>query len=99
MGHHRLTYGLGRNLVLAQAFELAHDLRHGLLDPFRIDIALAQRDLDRARELVAIERHPPAVALYHRELAQLHALKGGEAKSASETEPAPTDRGRILGRA
>ena len=98
MLHHHLADGLGRDLALAEAFELAHDLGDHLLDPLRIDIALAQRDLDRAHQLVAVERHAAAVALDHREFAQLHALEGGEAEIAGQADAAAADRGGILGR-
>src|SRR3979409_749603 len=98
MRHHGLADGLGGDLVLAQALQVAHDLGDGLLHPVGIDIALAQRDLDRARELVAVERDAPAVALDHPDLAELHALTGGEAEAASKAQAAPADRGRILGR-
>src|SRR3979411_2838915 len=100
MRHHGLADGLGGDLVLAQALQVAHDLGDGLLHPVGIDIALAQRDLDRARELVAAERAAAAaaLALEHHELAQLHALEGGEAEAASKAQAAPADRGRILGR-
>ena len=71
---------LGRDLALAQALELAHDAVDHALDPLRVDRALAQRDRDRAHQLVAVERHAPAGALDHRQLAQLHPLEGGEAR-------------------
>src|SRR5438477_518799 len=60
--HHGFADGLGGDFVLAEIFEVAHDLGYGLLDPFRVDIALAERDHHRTRELVAVERHPPSVA-------------------------------------
>ena len=53
----------------------------------------AQRDMDRARHLVAIERLALAVLLDHRQLAQLHALEGGEASGAIGAQPAATTRG------
>src|SRR6202000_2386547 len=87
-----------RNLRLAAALELAHDRRDHLLDPLGIDRALAQTDLQRADQLVAVERHPAAVALDHGEFAQLHALEGGEAEVAGDAHPPPPDHGRILGR-
>ena len=40
--HHRLADGFRRDLVFAEAFKFAHDLRNRLLDAVRIDIALAQ---------------------------------------------------------
>ena len=63
MLHHHLADRLRRHLVFAETFEFAHDLGHRLFDPFGIDIALAQRDFHRTRELVAVERHAAAVAL------------------------------------
>src|SRR5262249_22682128 len=96
--HHHLADGLRRNLALALAFELAHDLGNELVDPLRLDRALAQRDLHRAQELVTVERHATAVALDHGQFAQLHALEGGETEIAGETHaPTADDRG-VLGR-
>src|SRR5215475_8095435 len=57
MLHHDLTDRLRGNLRLAAALELAHDGGYHLLDPLRIDGALAQGDLHRAHQLVAVERH------------------------------------------
>src|SRR5882762_3705235 len=87
MLHHDLADGFRRNLRLAAAFKLAHDRRHHLLDPLRIDRALAQGYLQRAHQLVAVERHPAAVTLDHREFAQLHPLEGGEAEVAGDADP------------
>src|SRR5205085_4129686 len=63
-----------------------------------IYLPLAQADRHRAHQLVAIERHAAAVALDHRELAQLHALEGGEAEIAGDAHAPPADHGRVLGR-
>src|SRR5262249_41724527 len=83
---------------VALALELAHDLGHGLVDALRLDRTLAQRDLHRAQQLVAVERHAAAVALDDHKLAQLHALEGGKAEIAGEAHPAAADDGGILGR-
>ena len=98
MLHHHLADGLRRDLALAETFQFAHDLGHHLLDALGLDRALAQRDLHRAHQLVAVERHAAAVALDHDELAQLHALEGGEAEIAGQADAPPADRGRVLGR-
>ena len=58
---------------------------------------LRSDDADRARQLVAIERHPPAVGLDHGQFAQLHALDGGEALAAIAAEAPPADRAVVLG--
>src|SRR5215813_8837181 len=91
--HHHFADDLGRDLALALAFQLAHDLRHRLLDPLLLDRALAQRDLHRAQKLVAVERHPPAVALDHGQLAQLHALERRETEIAGEADAPAADDG------
>src|SRR5262249_44119368 len=96
--HHHLADGLGGDLALALAFELAHDLRHGLIDALGLDRALAQRDLHRAQELVAVEGNAPAVALDHRELTQLHPLEGREAEIAGKANAATADDGRVFRR-
>ena len=98
MLHHDLADRLRGNFGLAAAFELAHDRGNHLLDPFRIDRPLAQGDLQRAHQLVAVERHPAAVALDHGQFAQLHPLEGREAEIAGDAHPPPPDHGRILGR-
>ena len=61
--HHEFADPLGRNVGVALALELAHDAVDHALDALGCDGALAQRDLDRAHELVAIERRAPAVFL------------------------------------
>src|SRR5215469_3145189 len=96
--HHHLAHRLGGDFALALALELAHDLGHGLIDALRLDRTLAQRDLDRAQQLVSVERHAAAVALDDHKLAQLHALEGGKAEIAGETHAAAADDGGILGR-
>src|SRR5215471_14513659 len=98
MLHHGLADRFRAHLVLAETFELAHDLRHHLLDSLGIHRSFAQRDLHRSHQLVAIEWHAPSVALDDDELAQLHALEGGEAEIAGEAHPPAADGGGILGR-
>src|ERR1700676_2430350 len=46
----------------------------------RSDRALAAGDLHRAQKFIAVERHPPAVALDDDQFAQLHPLESGEAE-------------------
>src|SRR5581483_156220 len=60
IGHHGLADGFRGDLALALAFQLTDDLRYHLIDPFRLDRALAQRDLNRAQQLVAVERYAPS---------------------------------------
>jgi len=84
--------------TIRRALELAHDLGHGLIDALRLDRTLAQRDLDRAQQLVSIERHAAAVALDDHKLAQLHALECGKAEIAAQTHATAADDGGILGR-
>src|SRR5262249_22588327 len=98
MRHHRLTDRFGGDLAFADALKLAHDLRHHLINLLRIDRPFAQRDLHRPQELVAVERHAPAIALDHNQFAQLHPLECCETEIATQTDPAAADDGRILGR-
>ena len=67
------------------------------LDHVGIDRPLAQRDLDRAHQLVAIERHAPARSLDDLQLAQLHALESGETAAAIRAIAAPPDGRAVLG--
>ena len=96
--HHQLADLLGRDLALAGALELAHDAVDHALDPLGLDRALAQRDLDRAHQLVAVERHRAGRSLDHGQLAQLHPLEGREAAAAVRADAAAADRGAVLGR-
>src|SRR5579863_9868358 len=98
MLHHDLADRLGRDLRLATAFEFAHDGGHHLLHPLRFHRALAQRDLQRAHQLVAVERHPAAVALDDGQFAKLHALEGGETEVAGDAYAPAPDHGGILRR-
>src|SRR5262249_12076973 len=86
------------DLALALALELAHDPRDLLFDALGLDRPLAQGDLHRAQQLVAVERHAAAVALDYDQLAQLHALEGGKAEIAGQAHAAAADDGGILGR-
>jgi len=82
MRHDRLADGLRGDLALTQAFQLAHDLGDGLLDPLRLDIALAQRDLHRAHHLSRSNGTRRPFALDHDQLAKLHPLESGETEIA-----------------
>ena len=77
--------GLRGNIGCTGAFELADDRRNHPLDPVGIDRPLAQRDLDRTHQLVAIEGHPPPRSLDDLQLAQLRPLEGGEAAAAPDS--------------
>src|SRR5262249_26440988 len=54
--HHQFTDHIARDLGLARAFELAYQRIDDALDPVGLVRSLAQRDIDRAGELVAVER-------------------------------------------
>src|SRR3954452_4064580 len=96
--HHEAADDIARNLALARALELEHHRVDHALDLLGLDRALAQGDMDRARELVALEGLALPVLLDHGELAQLDALEGGEARRTVRTEAPPADRGAIVGR-
>src|SRR6266513_347957 len=97
--HDQFADVLARNLGVARTFELAHQGVDDSFHPLGFDRPLAQRDIDRARQLVALERLPLSVLLDDRQLAQLHPLKGREARGAIRAEAAATDRAAILSRA
>src|SRR2546421_153349 len=97
--HDQFADVLARNLGVARTFELAHQGVDDAFHPLGFDWPLAQRDIDRARQLVALERLPLSVLLDDRQLAQLHPLKGREARGAIRAEAAATDRAAILSRA
>src|SRR5258707_979521 len=77
--HDETADDVSRDLALARALELADHRVDDALDALAFDRALAQGAVDRARELVAVERLALPVLLDHGQLAQLDALEGGEA--------------------
>jgi hypothetical protein len=80
-----------------ETFQLAHDPGDGALDAIRIDRPLAQRDLEGAQKLVAVERHLAAALLDHVEIAELDALEGGEAAAAIRADAAAANGGAVFG--
>ena len=58
--HHQFADLLAGDVALARGLQLAHDAVHHPLHPLLRHRPLAQRDADRAGQLVAVERHPPA---------------------------------------
>src|SRR5690606_14926346 len=96
--HHHLADRFRGHFALALALQLADDAGDHLLNLILLDWALTQRNRKRARKLVAIERHAPPRALDHYKIAQLHALKGSEARAALVALAATADRGAVLGR-
>jgi len=73
--HDQLADHVARDVGFARAFELAHQRIDDALDAVGLDRALAQRDVDRAGQLVAVERLALRVLLDDRQLAQLHSLE------------------------
>src|SRR5690348_10794862 len=96
--HHQLADHVALDFGLARAFELTDDGIDRALDAFAFDRPLAQRDLDGARQLVALERFALVVLLDDGQFAQLHALERRETRGAIRAEPPPSDRGSIVGR-
>src|SRR6185437_4665593 len=97
--HDQLADHVARNIGLTRAFELADDRVDHALDTLRLDRPLAQRDADRARELVAVAGLALRALLEDGELAELDALESGEARRAIGTEPTAPDGGAVVGRA
>ena len=93
--HHQFADHRGGDLVLAHAFQAAHDAGDHAVHPLGLDRALAQRMRDRAFQLVALEGLAAVVLLDDDQLAQLHALEGGEAAAAGRAMAAAAD-GRIV---
>src|SRR5580658_10697633 len=63
--HDQLADLISRDIGLARAFQLADDRIDHPLDPLGLDRALADRSVDRARELFPLERFTLAVLLDH----------------------------------
>src|SRR6202022_3356330 len=89
---------LGGDVAFAAALELADDPVHHALDPLGVDGALAERHLDRAHQLVAVEGHPPPTPLGDHQLAQLDALERGEAAAAIGADAPAANGGVVLRR-
>src|SRR5438105_1113177 len=89
---------LAADLGVARAFELAHQRIDHALDPLGLDRPLAQGDVDRAGELVALKGFALVVFFEHGQLEQLHPLKGREARRATAAEAATPDRTAVVGR-
>src|SRR5262245_6363444 len=96
--HHRLADMSRRDLGLARAFQAPNDAVDHALQPVLVDWPLAQRDLHRTQQLLAIERLALAVALHNDQLAQLDTFEGGEARAAVGALPPPADGGVIVRR-
>src|ERR1051325_1860880 len=96
--HDQFADHVAGNLGFARAFELAHQGIDDALDPLRLDRPFSQRDVDRAGELIAVERLTLPIFLDDGQLAQLNPLEGGEAGGAIRTEPAPPYPRPIVGR-
>src|SRR5260370_42685616 len=96
--HNLLADLFAAELRLARAFELAHQRIDHALDPLGLDRPLAQGDIDRASQLLPVERLALVVLFQHGQFAQLHPLEGGEARRAIAAEPASPNRAAIVGR-
>src|SRR5215218_175789 len=93
--HHRLADAHRLHLI-PERFHLALDPAHEPVDLGRIDVAFAAGVTDGSCELVAVERLTLAVLLDDRQVAQLDALEGGEARATGLALPPATDGGTIL---
>src|SRR6218665_626647 len=88
----------GRDLVLSRAFQPADDAGDRTFDTVIVNGPLAQCDLEGSHQLVAVERHLAARLLGNHQLAELHALEGGEAPPAIRADAPPADGGVVLRR-
>src|SRR5690606_16210225 len=79
----------------AGAFQLAHDAGDRPLDALGIDVALAKRDIEGTRQLVAVEGYITAGFLHDHEITKLDALERGEASAAIGAD-APPANGRAI---
>jgi len=96
--HHQFANLVARNVAPARTFELAHDRVDGALGAVSLEIPLAQGDVDRAGELVAIEWLALPILLDHRQVSQLDTFEGGEPSGAVRTRPAAANGAAIIGR-
>src|SRR5262245_21412963 len=95
--HDEIADGLRGDIGFAGAFELADDRRYHALDPVGIDRSRAQRDLDRAHQLVAIEGNATPRSLDHLQLAQLHPFESGETAAAFRAVATAPNGRAVLG--
>jgi len=70
----------------------------GALGAVSLEIPLAQGDVDRAGELVAIEWLALPILLDHHQVSQLDTFEGGEPSGAVRTRPAAANGAAIIGR-
>src|SRR5262249_8763125 len=94
--HHHPADRLRGDLALARALKLADDAGDHLLHLLLFDRPLAERDRNRTRELVTIERHTAAGALEHHKTAELHTLERREARPALIALTPTANAGAIL---
>src|SRR5271165_5128376 len=80
--HDQPANRFARDVGLARTLQLAHQRVDDALDAFGLDRTLAQSDVDRAGELVAVERLALPMFLDDRQFAQLHPFEGGKAGRA-----------------
>src|SRR4029079_12008052 len=93
---HHLADARRGDLAFADGFNLALDARDELVDPLLLDAPLATREGDRLLDLAAGERFVLAIALDHRDLAQLHPFERRETRAAAFALAAPADRRVVL---
>src|SRR3977135_4138360 len=63
--HHQFANHAGLNLVLAQAFKTTHDAGDHAFDALGLDGALSQGVMDRALQLLALERPGTTTIAYY----------------------------------
>src|SRR5688572_7536973 len=95
--HDQLADFLRADLAVTETFQLARYGTDELVDMILVEWPLAQCDLQRAGQLVAVEYHAPAAALENHQLTKLHALKSGETTGAFRAKAAPPDRRMVFG--
>ncbi|VVT22063.1 hypothetical protein RV420_360566 [Roseovarius sp. EC-SD190] len=94
--HHDLAHGFRGNIGLAHAFQPSHNAGNHLFDALGLYGSFLERDADRAFQLVAVEILAPTIGFHNYQIAQLHALIGGETTAAARAKPAPADRDMLF---
>lgn len=87
-----------RDVAFARAFQPTHDAVDHALDALGFDGALAQRQIEGAGQLIAVEGRACAALFHHRQFAQLDALEGRETRAACRAKAPPPDGRVVLGR-
>src|SRR4051812_9854207 len=80
--HHQAADALGGHVTVAGRFQLPDDAIDHAFNAFLLHGPLPERQIDRTRQFITVERGTAPALLDHGQLAQLHALESRESATA-----------------